>query len=211
MDVPAEQQREQRAHRVHADARREHRHDREGQRVEAARLLVESQLQVFGDASRVRAVIERHHEHADERHRRNRAHPVEVAGEDAVFRAACRHADHFLRAEIGRQKRESRDPRGHRAAGQEELRAPHHLPPEQKADGEHERAVDGDQQDVDRSEVHAGAGQTLAWDAGRAWEDFVIVSPNLSREGPHGHARLTIQPDFGDQHAGPWFASARRR
>jgi hypothetical protein len=44
-----------------------------------------------------------------------------------------------------------------------------------------------------------------------AWEDFVIVSPNLSREVPHGNARLKIQPDFGDQRAGSWFASARRR
>ena len=57
-------------------------------------------LQVLGHRARPRAVIERHHEHADEHHRRDRADPVEVAGRDAVLGAGRGHADHFLRAQV---------------------------------------------------------------------------------------------------------------
>ena len=50
------------------------------------------------------SVIKRHHEDANEDHRGNRAHPIEMAGHDSVFRAGGGHADDFLRAEIGREK-----------------------------------------------------------------------------------------------------------
>ena len=99
------------------------RHRRERDRVEAARLLVEPQLEVLGHRARPRAVVERHHEDADEDHRRDRADPVEVAGRDAVLGARGGHADHFLRAEVGREEREAGDPRGNRAAREEEVLA----------------------------------------------------------------------------------------
>ena len=81
-----------------------------------------------------RAVIERHHEHADEHHRRDRAHPVEVAGHDAVLGAAGRHADHFLRAEVGGEERQPGDPRGDRAAGEEEVGAARRSPAQREPD-----------------------------------------------------------------------------
>ena len=96
--VPAEDRVEQQRQRVHRDARREDRHDGERHRVEAARLLVEAQLQVLRHRARLRAVVERHHEDADEHHRRDRADPVEMAGHDAVLGARGRHADDLLRA-----------------------------------------------------------------------------------------------------------------
>ena len=87
-------------------------------RVEGARLFVEAQLQVFGHGARAAAVVERHHEHAHEQHRGNRADPVEVRRHDAVLGAGSRHADQFLRAEVGREEGQAGDPDGHRPAGE---------------------------------------------------------------------------------------------
>ena len=154
VDVPAEEQPQQRAHGVHADPRREHGHDGEGDRVEGAGLLVEAELQVFGHAARARAVVERHHEDADEHHGRDGADPVEVAGEDAVFRAAGGHPDHFLRAEVGGEEGEAGGPGRHRSAGQEEIRAAGDPPPQQEPQPQHEDDVDGDEEAVDEPEFH---------------------------------------------------------
>ncbi len=134
---------------------REHRHHREGQRVEGARLLVEPQLEVLGNAAGARAVVERHHEDADEEHRRNRAHPVEVAGHDPVLGAAGRHADHLLRAEVGGEEREAGDPGRDRPAGEQEVAAARDPAADGEADPEDEHAVQGDQQQVNRGDMHS--------------------------------------------------------
>ena len=57
----------------------------------------------------------------DEDHRGHRANPVKVRGHDAVLRARCAHPDHFLRAQIGRQKRQAGDPDRHVMAGRQKL------------------------------------------------------------------------------------------
>ena len=107
--------------------------------LKRARLLVEAQPQVFGHRARARAVVERHHEDAEEHHRRDRADPVEVARRDAVLRARRRHADDFLRAEVRREERQPADPRRQRPAGLEEVGAGLGVALEREADAEHER------------------------------------------------------------------------
>ena len=74
----------------------------------------------------------------DEDHRRDRAHPVEVGGHDAVFGAVAGHADQFLGAEIGRQEGEAGDPDGDRVAGGEEVAAGGDLLAKPPADTEDE-------------------------------------------------------------------------
>ena len=112
-------------------------------------------FRVLRDAPRARAVIKRHHEDADEDHRRDGADPVEMTGEHAVFGAARRHADHFLGAEIGGEKREPGRPRGNGSAREEEVGAVDHFAPQREANGEHENAVEGEDEDVDRRERHS--------------------------------------------------------
>ena len=120
---PAEQQLEHERQRVEVHARDQHRGDREGDRVELVRAVVEAQAQVLGDRADLRAVVERHHHQAEEDHGRDGADPVVVDRRDAVLRAVGRHADHLERAEVGRDEGQARDPRRQRAAGQEVVQA----------------------------------------------------------------------------------------
>ena len=110
--------------------------------VERARLLVEAHFQVLGYAARAAAPIKRHHKKPDENHRRNRAHPIEVGGHDAVLGAAARHADQFLGAEIGRQEGQAGDPDGHGMAGGQEVPAGGDFLAKAPADTEDESEID---------------------------------------------------------------------
>ncbi len=92
VEVPAEHQLEELREGIHRDPRRQDRHRGERDRVEAPGLLVESEPEILRHRARSRAVVERHHEDADEHHRRDRAHPVEVARHHAVLGARGRHA-----------------------------------------------------------------------------------------------------------------------
>ena len=118
--------------------------------LKRARLLVEPQPQVLGHRARARAVVERHHEDAEEHHRRDRADPVEVAGRDAVLRARRRHADDFLRAEVRRDERQAADPR-RASPGPPERSAVLVvvLRLQREADPQHEAEVDEHQQPVE--------------------------------------------------------------
>ncbi len=130
---------------------------RERERVERPRLFVETQPQVFGDRTRPRAVVERHHEDAEEHHRGNCAHPVEMAGRDPVFRARRAHADDFLRAEVGRQEREAADPRRQRAPRLKEVGARLGVALQRHADADDEREIDENERPVERREGHESA------------------------------------------------------
>ena len=114
-----------------------------------AGLLVEAQAQVFGHRARLRAVVERHHEDADEDHGRDGADPVEVAGDDAVLGAGGAHADDFLGAEVGGDEGEAADPGGNGASGEEEVVAGAHVALEGEADAQHEDEVDQHDEPVD--------------------------------------------------------------
>ena len=87
-----------------------------------AGLLVEPQPQVLGHRARPRAVVKRHHEHADEHHGGNRADPVKMAGGDAILGAGGGHADDFLRAQIRGDKCQPADPGRKRTAREKEVR-----------------------------------------------------------------------------------------
>ena len=136
------QRQDQLCHGVHRDARRENGHDGEADRVQAARLFIKAHAQVLGHRARLRAVIERHHEKPHENHRRNRADPIEVACRDSVLGAGSGHADHFLRAQICRNKSESAHPGGNRAACEEEVGAGAHRALQRHADSQHKHEVD---------------------------------------------------------------------
>jgi len=176
VEVPAEQRLEETAHRVHRDARREDRHDRERQGIEGARLLVEAQAQVLRNRARARAVVERHHEHADEDHRRHRAQPVEVAGRDPVLRARGGHPDDLMGAQVRRQEREPGDPGGKRSSGQEEIRARPHRAPEDPADPQDEGEVDRQDQEIDGDRLCGMHRRSISWgffrQAGTPFFDF---------------------------------------
>jgi len=83
---------------IHGDAGAEDRHDGKGEGVDSASLLVEAHAEVFGTEG-FRAIVEGHHENADEDHRRDSPDPVEVAGDDAILGARGAHADDFLRSQ----------------------------------------------------------------------------------------------------------------
>ena len=139
-------------HRVHGDAGGEDGHDGEGEGVEGAGLLVEAHAQVLGHGAGLGAVVERHHEDADEDHGGDGADPVEVAGDDAVLGAGGAHADHFLGAEVGGDEGQAADPGGDRAAGQEEVVAGPHVALEGEADAQNEDEVDQHDEPVDEGQ-----------------------------------------------------------
>jgi hypothetical protein len=149
VEVPAQDRAQQRRQRVHRDPRRHHRHAGEGDGVEPARLLVEAQLQVLGHRARLRAVIERHHEDRHEHHRRDRAHPVEVAGHDPVLGARGRHPHDFLRAQVGADETQRADPGWQRAPRLEEILRSADALAQHDADAQHEGEVDREQGVVD--------------------------------------------------------------
>ena len=142
-------------HRIHRNAGREDGHQREGAGVPGARLFVEAEAQKFGHGARFRAVVERHHEDADEDHRGNGADPVKVAGDDAVFGAGGTHADDFLRAKVGGNEGEAADPGGQGAAGLEVVLAGFHEALECEADAEHKNEIQQHDDPVDGCQVHA--------------------------------------------------------
>ncbi|SPF39816.1 hypothetical protein SBA4_2420012 [Candidatus Sulfopaludibacter sp. SbA4] len=121
--VPSQHQLQQQPQRIHRDARREHRHHRERARVERAGLLVETHLEVFRHGAGLAAVVKRHHEEAHEQDCGNGADPVEVRRHDAVFGARGRHADEFLRAQVGRDEGQAGDPYRNAVAGEKEIAA----------------------------------------------------------------------------------------
>ena len=158
-------------HCVHGNARGKNRHDREGDRIESARLFVKAQPQVLRHGTRPRAVVKRHHENADEDHSRDGTHPVEMARRDSIFRAGRGHANHFLRSEIGRDEGEAAYPGRDGAPSQKKVRARLHAPPQHKSDAQHGREIHQHDDPIDSSQVHrtpwiaAGMGGFLTWRA----------------------------------------------
>jgi len=145
---------DQKRHRVHGDAGAEHGHHGEGEGVDGAGLLVEAEAEVFGDGAGLGAVVEGHHEDADEDHGGDGADPVEVAGDDAVLRAGGSHADDFLGAEVGGDEGQAADPGWDGAAGEEEVVAGAHVALEGEADAQHKDKVDQHDEPVDDGKIH---------------------------------------------------------
>jgi hypothetical protein len=107
---PAEQRLRHERQRVQVDARDQHLRHGEAEGVQQVRRPVEAQPQVLRHAAHLRAVVERHHDDAEEHHRRHRADPVIVDGHRAVLRAVGRHADDLQGAQVGRYERQAGHP-----------------------------------------------------------------------------------------------------
>ena len=153
-------------HGVHRDAGAEDGHHGEGAGVERAGLLVEPHAEKLGDAARLGAVVEGHHEDAHEYHCRNCADAVEVSRLEAVLGAGRAHADDLLRAEIGADEGQAADPGRQRAAGLEEVLAGLHRALEGKADAQDKDEVEQHDQPVNGSKIQheglLGLGRVMA-------------------------------------------------
>ena len=141
-------------HGVHRNARRENRHGSKGDGVERPRLFVKAQSQILGYRTRPRAVIKRHHENAYKHHGGNGADPVEMAGGNAVLGARSRHANHFLRAQVGRQESQTTNPCGNRTASQKKICAGASLPFKHHSDAQHKDEIYCHDDPVNAGQLH---------------------------------------------------------
>ena len=158
---PAEHELEEQGHGVEADAAHEDGHDGEGDGVEAARRLVVAELEVLGHGPDAAAVVERHHEDAQEDHGRDGPDPVEVDRGDAVFGRVGHHADDLEGAEVGREEGQARDPAGEGAAREEEVLARLHVLLERVADEDHDQDVAADDGVIDGVQGDDGGHRAL--------------------------------------------------
>ncbi len=127
VERPAQHHVEEQGHGVEADAAHQDGHDGEGDGVEAARRLVVAELEVLGHGPDPAAVVEGHHEDAQEGHGQDGADPVEVDGGDAVLGRVGHHADDLEGAQVGREEGQAGDPAREGAAGEEEVLARLHV------------------------------------------------------------------------------------
>ena len=95
------------------------------------------------------AVVEGHHEDADEAHGGDGADPVEVAGHYSVLCTRGTHTDHFLGSQVGGDEGKAADPGGNGAASKEEVVAGAHIALEGEADAQHKDEVDQHDEPVD--------------------------------------------------------------
>ena len=142
-------------HGVHGDPGGKHGHECEGAGVPGAGLLVKAQAEKFGDGAGLGAVVERHHEDADEDHRGDGADPIELADDDAVLGARSAHADDFLGAEVGGDESQTADPGRQGATGLQVILAGFHETFECEANAQHENEIQQHDQPVDGCQVHA--------------------------------------------------------
>ena len=140
-DRPAEHQLEHEREGVQVHPGDQDRRDRERDRVEDVRAVVEAQPQVLRHGADLRAVVERHHHEAEEDHGRDRADPVVVDRRDAVLGAVGAHAEHLDRAEVRGDEGEAGDPGGQRAAREEVVEARLDVALGGEADAEHDHEV----------------------------------------------------------------------
>ena len=196
VERPAEHGLEEKGHGVEADAAHEDGHDGEGDGVEAARRLVVPELEVLGHGPDPAAVVERHHEDAQEDHGQDGADPVEVDRGDAVFGRVGHHADDLEGAEVGREEGQARDPAGEGAAREEEVLARLHVFLERVADDDHDQDVAADDEVIDGVQGD-DRGHRALLSSGTAGFLFSAREHN-SRPG-----RCQRRPDRGQDPQGP--------
>ena len=121
--------------------------------ADRARALPIAQLQVSGHRVRLADVVEGHHHDAQEEHGGDGADPIPVRGQDAVLIRRSGPAHQLQRAEVGRNEAQARDPRGHLAAGHEELFAGVGLALQVEADPDHHHEVDRDNGDIEQAQM----------------------------------------------------------
>ena len=152
---PAEQRVDHRRQQEQVDTGDEHLGGGEADRVHQVGAGAEAPPHELGNASHLRAVVERHHHHAEEQHGRDGADPVVVHGRQADLGTVGGHPHDLDGAEVRRDERQAGHPRGQPAAGQEEVQACRDLASGDEADAENEDEVDRNKHVVEPAEVEA--------------------------------------------------------
>jgi len=132
--------------------------DREGQRVHQVCAGTETTAHELRHRSDLRAVVEGHHDDAEEDHRRDGADPEVVHRLHAVLDAVGGHADDLDGSEVRGDEGEAGDPGGQSAAGEEEVDGAGHPPLRSPADAEDEGEEECDQRVIDPAGVKPQGG-----------------------------------------------------
>ena len=146
---PAEQRDHDAAEQVEVDPGDEQLRHRERDRVDQVRAGAEAAPHELGDRAHLGAVVERHHDDAEEEHRRDRADPEVVHGRQADLGAGGGHAHDLDGPEVGRHEGQPGDPGRQRATREEEVDRVRDPPTGHQPDREDESEVDRDDQVVD--------------------------------------------------------------
>ena len=162
---PAQQALHDRAQQVEVDAGDEQLRQGEGQGVDQmgrGPVAAEHELRNRADLG---AVVEGHHDQAEEDHRRDRADPEVVEGRQAVLGPVGGHAHDLHGAQVGRDEGDAGDPGGQRAPGGEELVGGGRLAPGHESHADDEGEVDDDREVVVPASIdERGAGGARAED-----------------------------------------------
>ncbi len=121
--------------------------------LKACAALAEPEAQILRHRANLGAVVERHHHQPQEHHRRHGAQPVVVHGGHAVLGTVGGLAEDLQRPEVGGDERQTGDPGGERAAGEEEVEVGLDREPRDEADSEHHDEVDRQDDVIDRARV----------------------------------------------------------
>jgi hypothetical protein len=141
------------AQQVEVDAGDEDLRDGEADGIDQVRPRAEPAAHELRDAADLRPVVERHHDDAQEEHRRDGADPEVVHRRHAELGPVGRHADDLDGAQVGGDEREAGDPGRQRAAGEEEVQAVGDPPAGGEPDSQDDGEVGRDERIVDEVRV----------------------------------------------------------
>ena len=110
-------------------------------------------LRYPGTEMRLRDIVERHHDDAEEKHRGDGADPIPMRGKDAVLVGGPGPAHQFQRAKIRGDEAKARDPRRHLATREKEFFACVRRSLDVEADEDHQGEIDHQDQDIGGSEM----------------------------------------------------------
>jgi hypothetical protein len=144
-DRPADQRVDDQRQGVQVHPGSQHRGRSERHGVEQVGGRVEAPEQELRHAAHPGPVVERHHDDAEEHHRRDRADPVEMHCRQAVLSAVRGHAQDLDGPEVGGDEGQAGNPGGQRPAGQQEVLAHGDGPPGHHPDRD-------DQDEIDRQD-----------------------------------------------------------
>ena len=119
--VPAEHGLKNQGHGVQVDAGLQDGGHGEAQRHDDVRALAEALVHELRHRAHAGAVVERHHEDAEEHHARHGTDQVVVDGRHADLGAVGSHAQDLGGAQVGGAEREACNPRRHRTTGEQEV------------------------------------------------------------------------------------------
>ena len=102
----------------------------------------------LGHRAHLGAVVEGHHDHAEEQHGGNRTYPVVVESREAILRTSSGHTHKFSGTEVGRDECQTGNPCGQVTPRKEKVDAARNLASSQHADAQNEAEIYCDDQVV---------------------------------------------------------------